>query len=264
MSNRSHTITCSLALLLLFTLGAPQPSEAAPRIRYEGSSTVGRFITDSLPKYRAALFNVSTLSESSGGEACLVAKRCDIGGVASEPTGDLKKLGLQKVLIGYDAIAAIVNSENPVSDLSKTQLQQIFSGAVNNWSALGGPDLPITVFATQERSATHRIFRAAILGEKPYGPVKKVSFDSKIITEVANEPGAIGQISTSFLYGKTRIRALTIAGVQPNAAGGGYPITRPLYLLTTNQPEEPVRAFLKWVLSEPGQRVLGQRFAGIR
>ncbi len=254
----------SVILLVSLLLGATALAQSVNRIRYEGSSTVGKFIADSSAQYGKALFNVSTLSESAGGEECLIARRCDLGGVAREIDPQFAGRGLVATLIGHDVIAAIVAADNPVGAISMDQLRGIFSGRIRNWSELGGPDLAIKTYVTNPRSATHHVFRRAVLGEGPYEGTTTVRFDARMIQQVAGERGAIGQISVSFLSGISAVTAIAIDAQRPSLRNPDYPIARPLYLVTAGAPSGVVRDYIEWVLGEEGQSILRRRFRGAR
>lgn len=49
------------------------------------------------------------------------------------------KQEVEEVIIAYDALAVIVNPSNPVSQLTRQQLEAIFRGKITNWKQLGDP-----------------------------------------------------------------------------------------------------------------------------
>jgi phosphate transport system substrate-binding protein len=238
---------------------------AAGNINYEGSSTVGKFITDATEVYKASTFKVDVVSESSGGEQCVMRKKCDMGGVAREVEQRfLDDEGVVATLIAKDAIAAIVNQNNPISELTTAQLKDIFTGKIKNWSELGGDDLPISAYVVKEASATRTVFAKFILGEADYQGVDVMTPDAKMVTTVAREKGAIGQISFAFLQGKKGIKPLNIDGQEATVENMDYLITRPLYITTLGEPKGEIKAFLDWTLSPDGQQVVKQRFVGVK
>lgn len=238
----------------------------ADTIRYTGSSTIGKFIADAAAVYGQASFVISTIPESDGGEQCAIKGSCDIGGVAREVDDDaIAAAGVVKTLIARDMIAALVHADNPVSEISSDSLQSIFSGELDNWNLLGGPDLPIKVYVVHPRSATHQVFKSMVLGAQDYARATVIEPDARMISVIASEPGAIGQLSTSFLkYRSQDIKTLEVDGHRASAADAGYPISRPLYLLTQGEPDGTVGDFISWALSPEGQAVLENRFAGTR
>lgn len=234
----------------------------AGTINYVGSSTVGKFVADAAEVYTKADFKLNTKPESSGGEQCAARKRCDMGGVARGVNSKFLDQGVVTTLVGKDAIAAVVNADNPVSGLTAEQLKGIFTGKIKNWSEVGGPDLAIKPFVVKKGSATRKVFRKVILGEADYAGTKVITPDAKIVTTVARDKGAIGQISFAFLSGNKDVKPLDVDGQKATVENAAYPITRPLNIVTNGAPSGDVAAFLDWALSAEGQKVVKQRFVG--
>lgn len=239
--------------------GAPVP------IRYVGSSTVALFLRDAEPAFGRAIFHIDTEPESEGGEEAMMRGSADLAGVARRPRPEVLRDGVVATLIGRDAIAVIVNNDNPVHDISRSDLRDVFTGKKRNWRELGGPDLPIVPHIVGEDSATRRVFRAAILGDEQYATgCREIKPDSEIISAVADEPGGIGQISFSFLNGApSRVRPVSVDGRCPSVTNFEYPIARPLYLLW-REGTPGVAAFADWTQSDEGQRIVMLHFVGTR
>jgi phosphate transport system substrate-binding protein len=243
--------------LIILAAGLWLPTAtAADRIAYEGSSTVGKIISQSQFTYRESKFNVSTLTESGGGEQCVLDGLCDLGGVAREVRPQVTDLGAVKTLVARDALAVIVSADNPVDDLTLEQVRDIFTGQVTNWKELGGPDLPVKAYIVKPNSATYGVFRRAVLGDEAYQGVEVVPFDAKMVSQVGNEVGAVGQISTAFLRGLKSVKAVSIDGRAPSSTADVYPITRPLYLLTPGEPAGAVKDYLDWLQGPEGRKIV--------
>ncbi len=253
----------SLKILCLCVLLVPGMASAGT-LHYSGSSTVGKFITDASRVYQVSSFEIDTIPESAGGEKCAAMKRCDMGGVARDVKQTYLDQGVVATLIGKDALAAIVHPDNPVRELRSEQLKAIFTGAVTNWSQLGGPDVPITPHIVKRGSATRRVFRAVILQGADYHGCTVTTPDARIVTEVAKDRGAIGQISFAFIKDFTDVRALVVDGQEPSVHNPDYPITRSLHIATHGEPAGEVKQFINWALSPDGQQVVKERFVGIR
>lgn len=252
-------------LVIIFVTLALFPFHAnAGSIRYTGSSTVGKFITDAKEVYEACTFKIDTLPESSGGEKCAAQQRCDMGGVARDVKKKYLDQGVVATLIGKDALAAIVNADNPITELSSDQLRAIFTGKTTNWSELGGPDLPIEVHIVKKGSATRKVFRKVILQGAEYEGCTVTTPDAMVVTEVGKNRGAIGQISFAFIKGKKIVRPLIVDGQEPTVNNPNYPITRNLFITTHGTPQGEVKTFLDWALSPKGQQVVKQRFVGVK
>jgi len=250
-------ITAAITLSFLCSASA-----IAGDIKYEGSSTVGKFINDAKAVYTAANFKLRTKTESGGGEKCSAAGKCDIGGVARDVKQEVLDKGVVVTTVGKDAIAAIVHPSNPVGSLSLAQLSDIFSGKVSNWKAVGGPDLPIEVLITGSNSATNKVFKKVVLQGGDYKG-KVVKPDAKIVKLVSSKKGAVGQISFAFIIGNNDVKAIKPDGQEATTANPNYPITRPLNLVTKDAPKGEVKKFIDWALSAEGSSVVQKRFVAI-
>lgn len=253
-----------ILLILLVSVFISPASIYAGTLNYVGSSTVGKFLWDAKQVYKGSTFDINTKSESSGGEKCVVMGTCDMGGVARNVNKEFLDSGVVTTLIGKDAIAVIVNEENPVKSLTSAQLKAIFSGRIRNWSEVGGPNLTIEPFIVKEYSAIRKVFKKVILGGEEYKECKVITPDSRIVYMVSNNKGGIGQISFAFLKHRKSIRPLRVDGQKPSVNNLRYPITRPLFIVTKGNPTGEVKAFLEWTLSQKGQEVLKKRFIGVK
>src|SRR5207253_112974 len=111
-----------------------------------------------------------------------------------------------------DGIAVIVNTHNPVSDLTLDQVKAIFTGATSNWKALGGPDKPITVITREEGSGTRGAFEELVLKGGRIGASALVQDSTGAVREmVHSDPSAIGYISLGQV--NDQVKALKLAGV---------------------------------------------------
>lgn len=99
------------------------------------------------------------------GISALMDNTTDIA-MASRPIKFSEKMKLkaakqevEEVIIAYDALAVIVNPSNPVSQLTRQQLEAIFRGKITNWKQLGGPDMKIIVYSRETSSGTYEFFK---------------------------------------------------------------------------------------------------------
>lgn len=249
-------------ILLIFLVCLVEASAA--NIHYVGSSTVGKFIRDATVVYNSVALTMDTVPESAGGEKCAIQNVCDMGGVARDVKQEYLDQGVVATLIGKDALAVIVNADNPVTELSSDELKRIFTGEVANWSELGGPNLPMEVHIVKQGSATRKVFREVILQGEDYEGCTVTTPDAMVVSHVARNKGAIGQISFAFIKGKSEVRPLIVDGQEPTVNNPDYPITRNLFITTRGIPEGEVKAFLDWTLSPEGQQLVKERFVGIK
>ncbi len=168
--------------------------------------------------------------------------------------------------IGQDGIAFVINPGNPTTTLTLGQLRSILQGRVDNWKALGGADLPLTVIAQSDGSGAAILIQSIVLGDRQVTRTARLATTAQaVIAMVAAEPGAIGYISMGLLTGN--VRAIAIEGILPTpdaVAANQYPIRAPLVFAGPRPPEDDVyRAFFAWAQSPDGQTVVRRRFAGL-
>ncbi|MBC8177054.1 MAG: phosphate ABC transporter substrate-binding protein [Deltaproteobacteria bacterium] len=256
------TLNVTLAMIVVLAVASTGYAEV---IKYRGSSTVGQFIYDAAKVYNRSTFDIDTKSESSGGEDSAATGRTDLGGVARDVRQKILDKGVKKFLIGKDAIGILVHPSNPVAKLSKEQLSSIFTGEITNWKEVGGRDIDIDVYIVNPRSATRKVFKQTVLGDKKYAGkrIKTIRPDQRIIEEVERNPAGIGQLSFSFLEG-ANVKRIWPDGEEPSVNNPNYPITRNLHLVTKGDPKGEIKEFIDWVLSPEGQKVVKIHFIGVK
>lgn len=111
-------------------------NNASGKVVVAGSSSVSPVMEKLKEVYIAVNPNVSIeiqTSDSTTGMNSAIEGTCDIG-MASRDLKDSEKESLQDTAIALDGIAVIVNKENSVSDLTKEQVKDIFTGTVTEWT----------------------------------------------------------------------------------------------------------------------------------
>ena len=169
-------------------------------------------------------------------------------------------------LVAYDAIALVVSDpiyEAGITDLSREEVRAIYSGEVANWKDLGGPDEKIYVVAREVGSGTRDTFNAMVMGregaETP-GVTTYHGSNAEVKTAVTRSDKAIGYVGMNYLEGGA-FRAVAFQGVEAREEtikGGSYPLSRALLLYTFGEPSPEVRAFIDFILSEEGQKIVAE------
>ena len=260
-----HRLWIVVALATSTAAGACKSAPPRPRgeVFYVGSSTVAGFLRDAEPVYGAIRFCIDTEPETEGGERAILEAGTDLAGIARRPSTAALRAGVVATLLGRDAIAVVVNTKNPITQISLSALRDVFTGKVSNWNEIGGPDLVVEPFIVGPGSATREVFRTAVLDGVQYSGCQEVQPDHEILSAVAGTPGGIGQISFSFLSGASGVHPLAVESEQPTVANFDYPISRPLFLLR-REGNPVVEAFVDWTQTDEGQSVLMRRFVGRR
>jgi len=166
-------------------------------------------------------------------------------------------------IIARDAIAVIVNPQNPVSQLTLEQISDIYSGKISNWKEVGGEDRPIVRLSRETNSGTHVYFLETVLrlGEDDNKTLFSrdtllLPSSEGIISEVRHNPNAIGYDGLGYV--PHDLKTIAIAG----EAGGEYilpsietvndvtyPIARDLYMYTAGEPVGTVQIYLDWIIT---------------
>ncbi len=170
-------------------------------------------------------------------------------------------------VVARDAIALVVHPDNPVQELSLDQLKRIFTGAVENWSQLGGPDLAIQALSRESNSGTYVFFNEHVCNKKDFGArIRLMPSNAAIMQAAEQDRGAIGYVGLGYAQkgkvGVVRVRtAAGAAAVAPSAASvgdGSYGIARPLYLYSNGMPKGLAKAFTEFAQSPDGQRIVSE------
>lgn len=112
--------------------------KSSGKIKICGSTSMAPLIEKMAADYKSYNPNVTveiTATDSSDGLNSAIRGECDIA-MSSRELADYENELLTKKAVARDAIAVIVNSENPVSDLSKEQIKQIYDNNAEKWSDL--------------------------------------------------------------------------------------------------------------------------------
>ncbi len=173
-------------------------------------------------------------------------------------------------VIARDAIAVIVNPENPVTELTLQQISDIYSGKITNWTEVGGEDRPIVRLSRETNSGTHVYFLEEVLrlGEKD----NKTFFSANTLlmpssegigAEIRQNPNAIGYDGLGYVTHEMKVIGVAKTPeaeyVWPSADtvnNGTYPIARDLYMYTAGEPEGAVEIYLNWILSPDAQPIV--------
>ncbi len=145
----------------------------------------------------------------------------------------------QEHILAIDSVVVITHPDNPVAQLSTSELGAIYSGEVTNWREVGGPDQKISVIGRQETSGTSAAFYRQILGEQSewkFAPDIEVAETSNEVAAMVNDnPGAIGFVGYAFQRGAKPMNLVNECGIplKPDAFAaktGEYPLQTRLYL----------------------------------
>jgi len=268
------------AVITMAMMALPLGAVAQDEISYSGSSTIGTGILvegGAVKAFEAKTgikFKSVEQPGSGKGIKALIEGKVTLGG-ASRALHANEKKELMSHTIGYDAIAVFVHKNNPVKNLSKSQLQGIFSGKIKNWKEVGGKNAPIhpnTEILGQKR-ATTEFLQEHVLDGAPYGAgFKEIDFPKDQIVEVANDENGICGVSLGLQAStssdvKGKVKAISVNSIEPtdrDVKTGAYMISRPLVLATKGLPKGDVKKFIDFMQSKEGQEIVSKNFVPVK
>lgn len=169
-----------------------------------------------------------------------------------------------EVIVAYDALAVIVHPSNKATNLTREQLEGIFTGKITNWKEVGGADLKIVPYSRETSSGTYEFFKEEVLKKKDYvAGIMSMPATGAIVQSISQTPGAIGYIGLGYL--DKRVKAVKVSYdegktfVEPsvaNAKNETYPIVRPLIYYYTESKQGAVKPFIDYSLSPAGQKIV--------
>ncbi len=247
------------------------PAAGRPVVVVRGSSTIGELagpLGAALRQTRPD-FGIRYETTSSGaGLGALVRGEIDVA-ASSRPASEAEKAAAEHAgkplvehVVARDAIAVIVNADNPVSSMTLDQLRGVMTGRITTWSELGGRPSRINVLLRPEEQGSHEVLKTAVLDRgEGYAEGAEVVRRTEDVTErVRLDPDAIGYV-TFLATGPTKSLKLTAGSVNPvppSAAtirSGAYPLRRDLFLYTRLDSSPQSHEIVKFLLG-PGQSVV--------
>ena len=278
-----------LVFFSLFLLSACISNEAennSNRTSYyidnKGSDTIVNLALGWAEKYQSLHPDVSIAVTGGGsgtGIAALINQTTDIANasrqIKSEEVEEAQANGVDpvEITIARDAIAVIVNPNNPISRLTMQQISDIYSGKIDNWSEIGGEDRPIVRLSREVNSGTHVYFLETVvrLGEsdnETFFSTDTLLLPSSegIIAEVRQNPNAIGYDGLGYVPDDLKMIAIAPDENQPyilpsiaTVNDKTYPIARDLYMYTNGEPTGVLREYLDWILSPEAQQIVADQ-----
>jgi phosphate transport system substrate-binding protein len=151
--------------------------------------------------------------------------------------GDLAAPGQSRV-IALDALVPIVARDSPLDTITLADLARVFSGGIDNWVALGGPDAPITPHLGQSDAGAGQAVVDLMLTPARNTPAANTVLhdsDAALVAAVAADPFGIGLASSAASDGTRRLALSGSCGFPLGASRRSvktedYPLTMPLLL----------------------------------
>lgn len=167
--------------------------------------------------------------------------------------------------IAWDALVAIVHPDNPLTNITKNQLRDIYLGKITNWKELNGQDKPINVYARKGKiSGVGYTMRKLLFANFDQDFAATQIFESTGPLEKALEkdPLAIGMTGISSAK-KRQLKILDLEGRSPsyeNIRNGNYLFYRPLYIAYNelNGKSKLIKDFVNFAHSPEGMAIIAE------
>jgi len=243
----------------------------AERLVIKGSDTLGAKLVPQLAEHFKAenpgtTFDIAA-EGSTTGIAAIIDGTAEIGmssrrAKSSEVGAAMAKgKNMKPTIVAYDGIAVIVNSANPVKTLTKKQVEQIFTGDVADWSAVGGSGGKISIYTRNTSSGTYSEFKELAMKKRDYAKSSlKMAGNEQIAAEVGKNPSGVGYVGMAYTKA-SGVKVVSIDGATPSVKSvqdHSYPYWRPTFYYTNGEPSGLAKQFLDYTIGSAGQKIVAQ------
>ncbi len=186
-----------------------------------------------------------------------------------------KGVELEVIPVVKEGFVFYVNASNPVSNLTREQVQGIYSGEITNWKEVGGNDEEIVPYQRPKNSGSQTGMLSLVMTDKKLmNPLTEnlLQTMAQIINFVSSYENGKASIGYSYYYYATtmfqtidsevasNIKLLSIDGIEPNTQtikDGTYPYTTAYYIVINKADGEDsaARKLANEMLSKRGQKV---------
>lgn len=305
LSNLKKLTIASLALVAVVALSGNAMADAvkvdptlpsyqkvsgvAGTLNSVGSDTLNNMMTFWAEGFRKIYPNVNIQIEGKGSSTAppaLIEGTSQLGPMSrkmkkKEIEAFEAKYGFKPTTIGVslDALAVFTNKDNPLKELSMTQVDAIFSKTqkrggkdITTWGQAGltgsWANQPISLYGRNSASGTYGFFKEHTLKKGDYkDTVKEQPGNASVVLGVTEDKAGVGYSGMGYVT--SGVKALPLSdkdgetAYEPNyenVLNGKYPLGRMLYINVVKEPNKPMdkltKEFIKFVLSKEGQEIV--------
>lgn len=183
----------------------------------------------------------------------------DIGmsDIFAENGKNIDAKALKDYKVAVVGMTAAVNPKVGIKNLSKADLQKVFTGKVKNWSEVGGKSQKITLVNRPDGSGTRATFDQFALDNKT--PAEGITQDSSDTVKkiISQTPGAVGYLALSYFTANdksvTKLSLDNVEASEDNVASGKFPVWAYEHMYTKGAPKPLVKAFLDYMTGKAVQ-----------
>jgi phosphate transport system substrate-binding protein len=240
-----------------------ETADLSGTITMAGSTSMEKIANAAAESFMAKYPDVTVTAEFTGSGAgieAVTAGTVDIGNSSRKLKDTETSKGVVENIVAIDGIAVILDPANKVASLTKDQLVQIYTGAVKNWSEVGGVNQPIVVIGREAGSGTRDAFEELLEVKDGCKYSNEINSSGGVLAKVASTTGAIGYVSLDVVDSSVVTVSIdNVAPTEENIKAGSYLLSRPFIMATKGALEEQtelVQAFLNYMLSTEGQELV--------
>ncbi|MDP1623381.1 MAG: phosphate ABC transporter substrate-binding protein [Bacteroidales bacterium] len=163
-----------------------------------------------------------------------------------------------------DGITIFLHESNPVKELSLKQLSNIFSGKTSNWKEVGGPDQDIKLYGRENSSGTYVFFKDHVVKADYAARCQTLPGTAAVVNAISKDKFGIGYGGAAYAAGvkhcavKKDDKSPAYIADTETVKSGQYPIARYLYMYLRNRPTGEMKAYIDWILSAEGQKLVAE------
>ncbi|MBX7259470.1 MAG: phosphate ABC transporter substrate-binding protein [Candidatus Hydrogenedentes bacterium] len=270
---------CLVALpAALFSCGPSQRGANSGSISIKGSDTMLHLVTgwaEAFMKTHPGKTVTVTGGGSGTGIAALLNGTTDICSSSRDLKEEEKEQAAKKGLklnehaVARDGIALVVNTGNPINELTTEQIRKIYTGEITSWAQVGGPDEKVIALSRESSSGTYLFFLEHVLNKQDFRQdALLLPATSAILESVVDSPWAIGYVGLG--YAKEAAGKVKVIGVKPETSkpavvpsaetvrSGEYSIARLLFLFTAGEESAAVKEFVEFCSTPEGLAVISE------
>lgn len=272
---RFQTIILFALILLLESCFSSNSKYEVIRVR--GSDSEVNLVQALAETYMDAhdLVSVGVTGGGSGsGIAALINHKTDLANSSREISemelyyAHQREVNPYEIVFAQDALAIIINENNPVDSVTLEQLGHVYSGKIQSWVDLGGQAEEVTLYDRQSSSGTYIYFRDFVVNDEYDRSMIGMSGTAQIVEAIRKDPKGVGYVSSGYLS-ESVMRDLKVLYIKADSSSSGfspldqahiiagdYPITRPLMQYTDGKPAGTLLDFILYQFSPEGAAII--------
>lgn len=271
------------ALLIFLLISCQKSSNSIESLLIKGSDTevnVALALAEAFMEKEPNVSIAVTGGGSGTGVAALLSGKTNIANSSRPMKPDELKMAEARgirplpIVFGIDALAIIVNEQNPLDSLTMDELARVFKGEVRDWAEIdGGPNMNVSLYGRQSNSGTFIYFRDEVLNAEYSSSLKQMNGTAQIVEAISTDPAGVGYVGVGYLLEKSGdlpqgVKLLKVSRAKGQTAyspmepshitSDQYPIVRPLYQYINGKPSGQLLEFLLFTIGTEGQAIVSK------